>query len=263
MTEPSLPPEEPESQFADIATRQSVLRSPEALRHRYGKAIFSYLKALLKNDIDAEEVAFAFDDKIQQGVFAHWVPGPGKKFRYYLKRAVHNAAVDYRRKHPRRQAAIEDLDRLRDPETDQSPWGQVWLDEWRRAVVNGAREKLLAFQQQHPGNLYYTTFRLLEARLLADGARRLSARELAADLGRETGTPCTEANARQLKSRTLQKFAELLYDEVRLSLESDSATPEEVEAELAQLGLSALGASARESPPDADEVAAEEESPSR
>jgi hypothetical protein len=255
MSEPSLPPDEPQSWFADIATRQSVLRSPEALRQRYGKAIFGYLKALLKNDIDAEEVAFAFDDKIQQGVFGRWEPGPGRKFRYYLKRAVHNAAVDYRRKHPRRQAVIEDLDRLSDPETDGSPWGQVWLDEWRRAVVSGAREKLLAFQQQHPGNLYYTVFRLLESRLHDDSAGKLSARELAEELARETGRPCAEANARQIKSRALQKFAELLREEVLSSLESDAATPEEVEGELAQLGL---GAYVRDFLPEADQPGGEE-----
>jgi hypothetical protein len=254
MSEPSLPPDEPGSRFADIPTRPSILASPERLRRHYGKAILAYLRALLQDDDAVEEVSLVFAEKIQQGKFGRWEPGPGKKFRYYLKQAVHNAAMDYHRKHPRREIVLENLDQFSDPETDQSPWGQVWINEWRRAVVTGAREKLLAFQQQHPGNLYFTVFRLLEARALEGDARKLSGKELAADIARETGTPCTEANARQLKSRAVQKFAELLREEVRLSLEADTATPEEVEGELAQLGLSAY---VREFLPDAGEVAAE------
>jgi hypothetical protein len=115
-------------------------------------------------------VSLAFAEKIKQGKFSCWQPGPGKKFRSYFKRADHNAAIDYFRQHPRREVAWEDMDRFSDPSTDQSPWGQVWSNEWRRAVVNGARERLRAFQQQHPGNCYFTVIRILEAHLLEGGA---------------------------------------------------------------------------------------------
>jgi RNA polymerase sigma factor (sigma-70 family) len=258
MSEPSeaaLPPEEAGSRFADISTRQSILASPDRLLRHYSKAILAYLRALLQDDEAVEDVSLAFAEKIHQGKFGRWQPGPGKKFRYYLKRAVHNAAIDYFRQQPRREVTREDLDRFSDPDTDPSPWGQVWINEWRRAVVNGALERLRAYQQQHPGNCYFTLIRLLEAQLLEGGADRLSSPELAAALARETGRPCTEANARKLKSRALQKFAELLREEVWVSLGVEEATAEEVDGELAQLGLAAY---IRDFLPDAEQAGEEE-----
>jgi hypothetical protein len=214
------------SQFGHISTRASIVAQPQAILRQYGKAIRGYLDALLGTD-DAEDVAGEVAVKILRGDFADWAPGKGR-FRDYLKTAVRNAAFDFMRKSGRARR-VKDLNSLPDPASPAGPSADVWLNHWRSAVLAGALEKLKAYQDRRPGNVYCTVVRLLEE---APGA---NSRELARWLTEATGRSYRPDNARKQTERARRQFAELLVEEVCLTL--DEPTLPHVTEELQTLGL--------------------------
>jgi hypothetical protein len=102
-------------------------------------------------------------------------------------------------------------------------------DEWRRDLIEKVWERLAAYQAQRKGRWLYTAFRY--------GAEHPdeSAAQIAAELGRQLDRPLTEQSVWKTLERGRRKFAELLLDEVALSLRSP--TPEDLREEAGALGL--------------------------
>jgi DNA-directed RNA polymerase specialized sigma24 family protein len=228
----------PPSRFAQISTHRDLLGNADALLERYSQAIRSYLWTVLRDEDGVQDVLLALRIKILDGRFARWAPGRGK-FRSYLKQAVLNEALQYLRKqrNRRREQRVEDLTRF----PEGRPAGEaphVWLNLYRSAVLEAAMKSLRSYQDQHPGNVFHSLLTLLAGGLIdAPGGAtlELSDAELAAQLSRSTGRASTVANLAQQKRRARHKFAELLAQEVRLTLEQP--TPEDLEDELRHLGL--------------------------
>ncbi len=219
----------PESQFARISTIRGL--SPGHVVIRYGKAIRSYLLALLECEEDVNEVALRIHAKILKGHLEQWNPADGR-FRDYLKVAVRNAARDFQRERRRRvtEIAYDDLSQVQCPHGPATARSDaIWLDVWREALVESVVAKLRTHQEQTPDNVFYFVVRILDER------PGLSSDELAQELSVRSARPFTAANARKQKERAQAKFAELLIQEVMLTIADP--TQERVEDELRSAGL--------------------------
>jgi hypothetical protein len=100
---------------------------------------------------------------------------------------------------------------------------------YRNEVLDAARKELQAYQDRTPGNVFAILIDLLVEDDESDST------ELAMRLSRVTGSPCTPENARKQKERARRKFAEILQDLIRTTLEEP--TPQEIENELRILGI--------------------------
>jgi RNA polymerase sigma factor (sigma-70 family) len=237
MNDLTSTPGEDESRLDNISTRHSLLAKAhqesfvssvaarQALVMRYNRAIRSYLGALLRNDQDADEVAQDVVVKILKGDFAGVRPERGR-FRDYLKTAVRNAALSHLRR--KGTAARADVALLEEERPELSSEGQ-WLADWRRSVLDGALQALKAYQEANPGNVYATLMQLLTDHPQDDSE------QLAARLGEQLGRPVRADAARKQVSRARRKFAELLLEEVKSTL--DDPTAARLEQELIEVGL--------------------------
>ena len=105
-------------------------------------------------------------------------------------------------------------------------------DQADRAFRESWREELLARAWAALAAAQPTAFAVL--RLRADRPE-LSSAEMAQQLGRDLGQPLTAAGVRQTLHRAREAFAELLLEEVALSVEPPTA--DQVEKELQYLDL--------------------------
>lgn len=208
-----------------ISTCWPLITDPVQFTLRYALAIERYLRALIRNPHDAEEVLQDFLLRgVEQG-FARVGQVRGR-FRDYLKTAVRNAAIDHLRRRRLPQQGEFDLAQIagRSDEADRA-----WLAEWRECVLARVWEGLHRHQSRTPGNLYHTVLRLA-AEHPADRSPALAARATAL-----AGRPMTADGFRQQLGRARRAFAELLVEEIRKTL--NAPTPERIEEELADLGL--------------------------
>jgi DNA-directed RNA polymerase specialized sigma24 family protein len=94
----ATPPTEIDPGLDDISTEWEVVRDPPGFVLRYAPAIQRYMRALIKNRHDAEEVAQDFFLRVSQQCFAH-TRKEGGRFRDYLKTAVRHAALTFLKRH--------------------------------------------------------------------------------------------------------------------------------------------------------------------
>jgi RNA polymerase sigma factor (sigma-70 family) len=213
---------------AHLGSTRSALPARNALVMRYRKAIRGYLGALLANDADADELAQEVIVKMLQGGFAGFRSERGR-FRDYLKAAVRNAALCYLRRRSSAAPVELDAEGLADAGGPDPRSDEAWLGDWRRSLLEGARQALHAFQSGRSGNVYATLLDLLRAHPEADSEA------LAGHLKACTGQVLRADAIRKQISRARRKFAELLLQEVKRTL--DEPTPERVRDELIDVGL--------------------------
>lgn len=227
MTKPPEPDFEAEYRLDQISTRWTIIRDPVRFVKRYDAAIQRYLKALIKNPHDAEEVAQDFQLRMYQHGLVRSKVIRGR-FRNYLKAAVRNAALTYFRRRPHERPG--DLDLLHLPD-HRSPGqdDQEWLDEWRRCLLDRTWEALERHQRRSPGNLFHTVLRVAVDQPHDDS------RVLAARVSALTGNPISAEAFRKQLSRARRKFAGLVVREVAQTLENP--TLDHVEEELIELRL--------------------------
>ncbi len=240
MDKTTQPGADDESRLDAIATQHSLLEQAHlgsfsqalparnALVMRYRKAIRGYLGALLQNDGDADELAQEVVVKMLQGGFAGFRSERGR-FRDYLKAAVRNAAVGHFRRRSTSAHVELDAEGLADSGGPDPCSDETWLADWRRSLLEGARQALHAFQAGRTGNVYATLLYLLWD-FPDDDTEALAAR-----LAARTGQRLKPDAVRKQVSRARRKFAELLLEEVRRTL--DDPTPERVRDELIEVGL--------------------------
>jgi Sigma-70 region 2 len=229
MTRPTPSVGTESSRFENIPTRESIVARPAALILRYGRAIRGYAVAQL-GEQDADDFVNTFCVKVLGGAFEHWTPGE-RRFRDYLKAAVRNAIADFQRRENRRNKPA--LGQPAGLSTCEAP-DEDWLDCYLPNVLDLAFKALRTYQEEHPGNVYYTLVQILgEGGLIDD--RKIDYREVVEKLRQATGRAFTVDNARQLRRRACRKLAELLVAEVWLTL--GRQTVEDLEEELHLLGV--------------------------
>jgi len=216
------PPTEIASRVDEITTDWEIVRDPPRFVLRYASAIQRYVRALIKNRHDAEEVAQDFFLRVSQECFIH-TRKEGGRFRDYLKTAVRHAALSFlkrRRASKPLQASVLQA---------QDDADQAWLAEWRRCLLDRAYQALEKHQDQSSGNLFHTVLTMVvdypreDTKTLADRTSALIGRPISA-----------EAFRKQV-SRARFMLARLLLKEVARTL--DTPTPEGIKEELRQLAL--------------------------
>jgi RNA polymerase sigma factor (sigma-70 family) len=201
----------------------------EQLEHRYGDAIRRYLRAALRNADAAEEIYQDFWIKLLKGAFRNADPSRGR-FRALVKTALSNLVIDHFRRQKVRamagqdvvEAAADDL-----PESTEDA-DREFTNQWRLALFDRTWKALERAQRETRQPMYD----VLRTR---SENPALSSEEMAERVTALTSKPINAVTLRKVLSRAREKFARLLVDEVAHSL--DRPTPDELEREVAELGL--------------------------
>ncbi|MFQ3650479.1 MAG: sigma-70 family RNA polymerase sigma factor [Gemmataceae bacterium] len=229
-----------EEHLSQITTQWTMLfdahRGPEdaaqkarkTLMLRYCGAVYRYLARVVRDPAVAEELTQEFALRFLQGKFAQADPNAGK-FRSYVKTSLFRLVQDhYRTKAAAaRQIPFDDQSLIAAPD-ELASQEQAFRESWRQELLARAWRALEAVQQQS-GQPYYTVMRL-RVDYPDDSSTQLAER-----LAQLQGKACSPAALRQCLHRARERFAELLYEDVRTSLEDQAS--ERIEEELADLHL--------------------------
>lgn len=211
-----------------ISTEWALVHDSGEFVGRYGAAIHGYLQALLKNQHDVDDV---FQDFMLH-FLAKGLLRPRQergRFRDYLKKAVRNEALNFlQRKRGSKGAVVEAL-HLPSSDPSQLTGEQVWVQNWRKALLALVWRAMKSHQERQPGSLCYTILCLM-----ADHPQEDS-QQLAARAAASAGHPLRADAFRKQLSRSRRLFARFLWKEVAETL--DHPTPELIEDELNALGL--------------------------
>ena len=198
------------------------------LFERYSPAVKRYLLASLRNQEAADEVFQEFALRIVRGDFRNADFEKGR-FRNMIKTSLYRLMVDhYRGKQKRNKLGTTDqIDFVAanspDSDTDE------FTIAWRQTILDKAWEKLEHLQMQST-KPYFT---ILRARV---DHPELTTKQLHEHLQESQPVQIpAEGSFRVYLHRARRKFATLLTEQVSLSIEEP--TPENVEAELIDLGL--------------------------
>jgi RNA polymerase sigma-70 factor (ECF subfamily) len=206
-----------------------------ALLERYGGTVHRYLLGALRDPDAADELFQEFCLRFLRGAFQRADRDRGR-FRDFVKTALFHLVVDYRQGLMSRPRGLEPgmpEPAVAPPEPGDTERG--FLESWREELLDQTW-RALELQEQKTGQPHHSVLRLRADQPL------LSSAELAEQLGRQLGKPCTVAATRQALHRAREKYADLLLQEVVHSL--NNPTPHEMDEELAELGLLAYCESA-------------------
>lgn len=227
----SMPPDDP--QLRDLSTRWSLLvralageREAQAeLLPRYCAAVFRHLLTQIRDESAVEELCQEFAYRFVRGDFRHARPERGR-FRDYVAVSLHHLVGEYRRRIAKvEKQATFDSRTLAAEEADPAA---AFRDQWKRELLNRTWSALRQECDGEPPTLYDVL------RRKADAPEMPSAR-LAEELSHAVGRTISTVNARQMLHRSRVRFAELLREEVAISIATQDRL--EVDAELAELGL--------------------------
>jgi RNA polymerase sigma-70 factor (ECF subfamily) len=228
---------EPPSRLSAIDTLWSVVRRAHAdgtlvvqsaqrqLLERYGGAVNRYLLASLRHEDSAAEVFQEFALRLLRGDFRNADPGRGR-FRDFVKTCLRHLIVDYHRARAREGTALRV-----DPPTacDAPPFDDAaFRQQWRQQLLDRCWAGLKA-EEEATGSPCHTVLAFRVTR------PQVRSREMSQRLSAELGKPLTSGAVRMALFRARRRFAELLVDEVRNTL--DRPTPEQIQEELLDLEL--------------------------
>jgi RNA polymerase sigma factor (sigma-70 family) len=211
------------------AHQASILSAGQARNElvlRYSSAIRSYVRAILRDEARADELAQDAVVRLLSGDFAGADPNRGR-FRDLLKVSVRNMARNHWEKENRRRPAAVNVEDV--AATSSASEDSAWLASWGQNALDLTWSAMESFERSQPGSSAMVLLRL-RARF-----PEASSDELAQRLTEKTGQSITPEALRQQLRRARVKFAELLIAEIADGLEN--ATPDDVEEELAALGL--------------------------
>jgi RNA polymerase sigma-70 factor (ECF subfamily) len=200
----------------------------QALLQRYSGAVYRYLLGAL-HDVDAaDELSQEFALRFVRGDFKQADPERGR-FRDFIKTSLFHLVIDhFRKKKGRFQMLVADAPELAVEDSALANADAVFIQRWREELLNRTWEDLSAIEKR-TGQLYYTVLRYRAEHPEARSG------EIAERLGARLGKPLTDVGVRQTLHRARDKFADLLVEEVRTSLQTSD--PERVEQELIDLDL--------------------------
>jgi RNA polymerase sigma-70 factor (ECF subfamily) len=230
--DPDPPLREIETHWSDVLRASRPDSEANTARSRlvlqYIAAVQQYMARVLRNDEAAAELAQEFAVRVLRGDFRRADPARGR-FRDFLRIAALNLVNDYRRRSRSRQLARrpEALEPAApQPEADEPD--AEFLQTWRMELFRRSMASLDAYQRR-TGRPYHDLISL------RSGEPQPSSAQMAAALSVRLGKPLSEGWVRQTLRRARECLADLLLDEVSISLEGCSI--EELEQELIILDL--------------------------
>ncbi len=216
-----------------IETRWSLLRrahdstinsgseARNVLVMRYSPAIRSYVKAIVKNDEQADELSQDVVVRILKGDFAGADQDRGR-FRDLLKVAVRNMVRNHWDKSNRRRTVDLEVENAEQGEHD--PENDPWLEGWRNNLLDITWSRL-----QSQGSMYHQVLKIRAEHPQADSA------QLAELVSAQVGKEVNAAAVRQQLRRARLRFAEIMVEEIADGI--DDPSPDRVQQELISLGL--------------------------
>ncbi|MEO1524701.1 MAG: sigma factor [Planctomycetota bacterium] len=218
---------EPMADLGTISTQWSQLGDANVFVLRYTNAIETYLKRLLKDENDTRDVLQSFLLRVLERGFERVSPDLGR-FRYYLIRSVHNAAITHLRTTKRRRVVdIEELPESLASSSDELR--QYWQRDWHDCILGRAWQRLEEREQASESNLYFTVLQI------SSKHPELDSKALAATVTECVGRPVSAELFRQQLSRSRKAFARLIVEEVAETLETPSRSA--LIEELTEVGL--------------------------
>jgi RNA polymerase sigma factor (sigma-70 family) len=199
----------------------------QQLMLRYCGAVYRYLVRAVRDPALAEDLTQEFALRFLQGRFGQADREQGR-FRHYVKRALFHLVQDHHRGRLREPAAVALGPDMDVPAPGDEAAENDFRESWRQEVLSRAWQGLEAAQRE-TGQPYHDLLRLRVDQ------PELTSNDLAELLTQRLGRPFSATNVRQLIHRARARFADLLLDDVRASLEG--APWERVEEELAELDL--------------------------
>lgn len=200
----------------------------QRLLRRYGRAIFRYLLASVRDEDAAEELSQEFALRFVRGDFKHLDPARGR-FRDYVKAVLGNLVKAYRQKQNAQAVPLPGSNwDLAAPDPAPEEADPEFVDGWKEELLTRAWEELADHEQQ-TGQPYYTVLRFRSENPAVSSA------QMAEQLGAQLGKAYTDAAVRQVLHRAREKYADLLVEEVALSLQTTES--DRLEQELTELGL--------------------------
>lgn len=218
----------PRVMIDEISTRWPMIHDPAKFVLVYAPAIEGYLRAIVRDPDQVEEIRQDFLLRVLQKGFLSSENLKGR-FRNYLKAAVRNAAISHLRRKTHGQADPEALAQVPD-EPEESPIDQEWLEQWRRCMLDRVWESLELHERQNDDNHAYTVLKIYVDHHAQEDSEAMA--ELAAARLKK---PLRADAFRKQLSRARRLFAKLLVQEVVQTIESP--TPDRIEEELVEVGL--------------------------
>jgi RNA polymerase sigma-70 factor (ECF subfamily) len=206
---------------AAVAARQVLMR-------RYCGAVYRYLYGAVRDPNVADDLTQEFALRFLQGRFRQANPAQGR-FRNYIKTALFHLVNDYHRRKGREPRALPlQADEAVSAPDEVARAEQAFCESWRQELLARAW-KALEQVQRETGQPFHEVLRFRVDH------PDLSSAEMAERLSARLGKALTAAGVRKTLERARDRFADLLLDDVRTSLEG--AGDEQVEEELAELNL--------------------------
>lgn len=191
---------------------------------RYHDAVERYLRLKLRDRHLADEVFQEFWTKLLTHKLAGADHNKGR-FRDYLRTVLHRLIVDHFR--GRKLQPLPPGDLL-DPTAPDHDYDQVW----RETIIRRVWSRLETYEASTPKNRYATVLHLRV------GQPDAPIDDLALELSQQSGARISPEAFRKTLQRARAKFLELLIEELRVTIHP--ATPEDIEAEIYDLGLGNL-----------------------
>ncbi|MEO6808441.1 MAG: sigma factor [Isosphaeraceae bacterium] len=214
-------------QQAHSGAIDNVRAAQERIVTRYGPAIHRYLRAIVHNPDEAEELFQTFALRFVRGDFHRADPGRGR-FRDYLKSALVRLVYDRQRQLSRQPSPLPDDHPDPAEASPSTNLDDEFLRIWREELLNRAWTNM-ADLDRHRGQPLYE---VLQYRANYPDLRSADiAEHFTARLGRPLGPEW--ARKRLHEARTL--FVNLLLEEVAQTVESSAV--EAIEEELIDLDL--------------------------
>jgi RNA polymerase sigma-70 factor (ECF subfamily) len=196
----------------------------QELLQRYGGAVYRYLLGAVRDPEVADDLAQEFALRFLRGGFQGANRERGR-FRNYLKTALIHLVHDHHRARQQWPRALApDGPDPAAPEVDEADSEHQFLLSWRAELLERTWHALAA---ANPAYHAVLRLRIEEP--------ELPSAQMAQRLAGPLGKSCTAAWVRKTLQRAHEKYAELLLDEVAVSLEG--ATPEQLREELQTLDL--------------------------
>jgi RNA polymerase sigma-70 factor (ECF subfamily) len=214
--------------LAQKGTPEQVSAAQVELMDRYAGAVHRYLLGLLHDQEAASELDQEFALRFIRGDFHRADPSRGR-FRDFVKQALRNLMIDYRRRERARPQALGDaLPDCAQSAADDQDFDRSFLGCWRSELLSRAWDALAKLQRSS-GQPYHDVLRLRVEH------PDLHSPELAVMLSESLGRPISAGGLRMALQRSRDRFVEFLLQEVTASLKAP--TEEVLEQELIDLGL--------------------------
>jgi RNA polymerase sigma-70 factor (ECF subfamily) len=224
-----------EERLTNLETSWTVVRNAhtpgpagqQAMRDligRYHDAVERYIKLKIRDPNLADEILQEFWTKLLTHKLAGADQSKGR-FRDYLRTVLHRLIIDHFRNRKLQPLPPGDLI---DPSAPDHDYERIW----REAIIRRVWSRLETYEATTAKNRYATVLHLRVAHPDA------SIEQLATQLSASSGTRVSPEAYRKTLQRARAKFLEQLIEELRATIHP--ATPEDIEAEIFDLGLATL-----------------------